>query len=49
MRKEYKMFGFKDSKGKWLFHLVDIHTWNEVILTESQITKCINHGVRIIV
>lgn len=47
MEKEYKIFAFEE-KGKWYFHLVDIATWNEVILTESQLTKCVNHGIKII-
>lgn len=45
--KEYKVFAFQEN-GRWLYHLVDIATWNEVILTESQLNKCVSKGIKII-
>lgn len=44
--KVYKVNAFLDNK-KWFYRLTDSKTWNSIVLTESQYTKCINHGIKV--
>lgn len=43
--KEYKVVTFQKN-GKWFYRLTEASTWNSVVLTESQYTKCVEHGIK---
>lgn len=43
--KEYLVNAFEEN-WKWFFRLTDSSTWNTIVLTESQFSKCVNRGIK---